>query len=773
MANRFSTLTQYHTIVLAHAVMAALVFLLFIPISVMLVRFYALHPGYAVVYHSQIAIVSTLMIIAIFILGYFAVGPERSLTNPHHGIGVAIFVLFLLQVVGGRLVRHIMKARSLRIMIHQWSGRAIALLGIIQVPLGMTLYGSPKYLFVLFTLWMVFLVLVYFILCYKAAGRREFYMGGARSEGGHTRVTESEYFSDHKHEHSGKWKWLGPLAAGAGLWAFMRRKKNHDRERSRSPSSYRRSEPEVLPSRRGSGSYYTDKYSELPPPQKKSGGGFMKILGGAAAAVGAGKLVSGMMNRRDKNYHDDYSAVSTETPRRNRIGRGGPPRSDFSSDYYTDTYRRGGDTQTDLIPPSANPAATTTYMTRDTRDTRDTGRPSTPDASYPSRNARRGYNDSEYSSYVSPSRRTEQGKSGGVGKGILSGLGMGWLAAKLANRRSKKEDDRLREEEEMRAGGHGPRFTGDGHPSPSRRDSRRPPMGRRATGYGHDSILSETTESSVETRPQGSSYLPGSVPPVTPTHRQQSSIHDIDPATMPPMPPDPHGVLHSEGDSSFVSAGTRPNRRPSERRRRAGERAAEAAAARASSLAAETRSHDTRDRYASPVSVKVKVHDDKDRNVTLRRLTEEEAMQARGRADSESSLSGIDSPSQGRGYRRGSSQRRAERAAESHAEAEDELAPLSPPNPAFARGRRGKDSAYYSGGQGAAASGSLAGADQTVSSLGSGSHGTWSAMSPSPSGPDRGNESAAADNRRRRRMERRRASNAASNTRPTGTDMFD
>ena len=219
MGNRFATLPQYHRIVLAHGIMGALIFLLLVPVSVMLARFYSREPGYAIVYHAQLHISSGLMLLVVFILGFFAVGPERSLTNPHHGIGVAIFVLFILQLVGGRLVRHITKLRSLRIMIHQWSGRAIALLGIVQVPLGLTLYGSPKYLFVLYTHWMTFLLLLYFILSYRAAGRRDYYMHGSRSEAGNTRVTESEYFSDApRHEHSGTMKWLGPLAAGAGIW---------------------------------------------------------------------------------------------------------------------------------------------------------------------------------------------------------------------------------------------------------------------------------------------------------------------------------------------------------------------------------------------------------------------------------------------------------------------------------------------------------------------------------------------------------------------------
>jgi hypothetical protein len=52
------------------------------------------------------------------------------------------------------------------IQLHQWLGRAIALLGIAQIPLGMTLYGSPKYLFILYTLAVFALITLYFILCY-------------------------------------------------------------------------------------------------------------------------------------------------------------------------------------------------------------------------------------------------------------------------------------------------------------------------------------------------------------------------------------------------------------------------------------------------------------------------------------------------------------------------------------------------------------------------------------------------------------------------------
>lgn len=758
MGNRFSTLVQYHGIVKAHAIMGAMVFLLIVPFSVMIVRFYSLHPGYAVVYHAQMQVFAALMLLVVFILGFFAVGPERNLSNPHHGIGLAIFIMFALQIIGGRLVRNIVKARSLRIMIHQWSGRTIALLGIIQVPLGLTLYGSPKYLFVLYALWMTFLFIVYFVLSFRAAGRRDMHMSGGRSEAGHTRYTESEIMSDHQEKkHSGIWKWLGPLAAVAGVWALMSRKKNRDKERderehehSRPPSHYRSD----ATSRRDSDSYYDEK-SEY-EPKKKSGGGFLKLLGGAAAAVGAGKLASNFMNRRKENREDEYSAVSTETPRRHR-----PARSEMSDSYYTDDYGRS-------------------EVAHDTRyNNNNNNRPTAPGASYRN-DSRRDFAESDYSSYASPSRR-DTGKPGGVGKGILAGLGMGWLASKFSGRKNRQEeerlrDERMREEEEMRIGNQGPKFTGDGHPSPTRTR----PQNRRTMGYpGESELSSDLTETTMDSRPtnarpQSTPYVPVPVPvPVTPTHGRSRSNNNIPSANMPSMPDDPHGIFHSELDGSSVAPDARPQRRGSSRRRAAADRAAARAAERASSLAAdEERTYrPERDRYASPssqpVSVKLQMHDDRDRNVTLRRLTEEEAMAARGRRDSISSLSG--SPSSGRGYRRGSAQQRAESAAEQRVEEGDRLTPLSPPNPAFARGRRAKDSAYYSGQPGP--SGSIPGAGQTVSSLGTqDTHGTWSGMSQTPSGHPQGSESAAADNRRRRRQERRQASGS----RPaTGVDMFD
>ncbi|CAG7562908.1 unnamed protein product [Fusarium equiseti] len=787
MGNRFSTLTQYQGLVLAHGLLAVIVFLFLIPFSVMTARFYSRRPGWAIKYHAQLNVFSVLLLVPVFILGYFAVGPQRSLTNPHHGIGVAIFTLFMLQVFGGWVVRRITKARSLRIMIHQWMGRSIALLGIAQIPLGLTLYGSPLYLFILYAVWMFILVILYFILSWRSVNQRDYYMDGARSEvrsemrselapteDTRTRLTESELFSEYKSEPpKNKMKWLGPLAALGGLAALVRgRDKNRNldngsRVRSRSPSLDRSQRPEVVASRNGSASYLTgytgEKYSDVTRKDNAEGGGggFAKVLG----ILGLGKLFAKKNRPQDGDY-SEYSAVSTETPRRHRATRSAPSMSDVTRTDITSstTPDRRRDTDARGPPPVMS-------QMRSAADGTETALSSPPPSvnprskRYPPNSRRSVFEESDYSSYVSPSRRPQPEKSGGgFAKGLLGGLGFGWFTKKMADRKAAKEEQRLRDEEDLRSGTSLSRFTADPYDSPGRRDDRRP-IQRRQTGYPPtETVLStEMSESTIEPRPTRGNYVDptekdSTVIPVgrAGNHSRRNSEH----VSMPAMPPDPRGILapiaHTETTASGLSPGSRAQR------------------------SRQGRDDDSRyDRYASPasVSVKMKVHDDKDRNVTLRRLTEEEAIAARGRRDSASSISGLESPTQGRRrYRRDSSHKRAE----SRAEENDDVASLAPPNPTFAKQkRRGKDSAYYSGQQAPSIGNSQF--NQTVSSLAE-SHGTWSGITPSvntaPPGPAIGGPaaegSAAAENRRnRRRLERRRASGQTADAPATNVDMFD
>ncbi|KAI1326087.1 hypothetical protein F5Y16DRAFT_249520 [Xylariaceae sp. FL0255] len=793
MGNRFSTLTQYHTLITGHGVLAAITFLFIIPISVMYARF---HQNREITearrIHAYMNVVALGLSTVVFILGFFAVGPSRALSNPHHGIGVAIYVMILVQAISGRLVKNIYK-RSLRLMLHRWIGRATALLGIAQVPLGLALYGSPKFTFVLYALWMSFLLLLYFILSWRHEPE---HLIGSRSEAG---VTESGYKSG-RTGRSG-FGWAGPLAAGVGTLALLRGRKNRrERSRSRSRSRSHGRVPEVIPSRRGSASYMNDeKYSERTDHR---GGGIMNKLLAVGGVLGAGALVKKIADRREnRRYNDEeYSAVATDTPSRFGPNRTRPQRK--RQDSYTESDITEDRTQlgprrprSPILPGPGNPVATAAALSA-----AHPPRPSTPPRAAHGRPAQSSRLESEdysdYTSYISPSRRThDEHHGGGAGKGLLAGLGLGWFAKKLKDRRGRNDqDERIRVEEERRDGRHGPRYTGDGYGTPTRSSRRRPPaVAPTATTMTE---MTENTESSlVEDRPAGTGVGGPPMPPLGASHAQTGppptagvirvpagpsrsrsrSTHtqNVEPASMPPMPDDPHGIFHplrpESGSESYLSAGGGTHKRHSSRHGRGGATAA-AATAGVAELAADEGSSRRRDRSRSqapsqPVSVKVKYHDDRDRNVTLRRLTDEEARreQRNRRSNSVSSLSGNETPTRRRYRRDSSSARKTADEAEAERLANE---PLSPPAPAFAGGRRaGKDSAYYSGQPGPSGGGTPLAAP-TISSIDSpDSHGTWSALSPSPSGPiaERPAGSAAAsaaERRRRRRLER--------NARPQG-----
>ncbi|TKA32519.1 hypothetical protein B0A50_01627 [Salinomyces thailandicus] len=173
MGNRFKNLPGYYQLILGHGILAAIVFLLVVPSAVFMAKFYRGDPRTAVKTHVYLQILTVFLLTVVFILGFFAVGPERSLTNPHHGIGVAIYVLVLAQFIFGWLMSKVEKRRKnplaltripKKVWVHKLLGRSIALLGVVQIALGLTLYGSPKVLFILFALAGAILIFGYIAL---------------------------------------------------------------------------------------------------------------------------------------------------------------------------------------------------------------------------------------------------------------------------------------------------------------------------------------------------------------------------------------------------------------------------------------------------------------------------------------------------------------------------------------------------------------------------------------------------------------------------------
>jgi len=759
MGNRFKDMPQYQSLIRGHGVIAVITFLFICPAAIFIARFYGRNPGRALHLHIYLQVLTLGLSTVVFVLGMFAVGPKRSLTNPHHGIGLAIYVIILAQAIGGGWIykREKGKARKklpVKLVLHQWLGRAVAILGMIQIPLGLTLWGSPKWTFILYTLWMFFLLVLWFVLSYRAMGPIGG-LGAASSYGGTS--THGGTVIGEKKERRG---WFAPLAAGAGIAALIARRKSKNRSRSRSRSrSQSRSRVEVIPSRRGSRrdseSFIEEEKFES---RKESGGIFGKVMKGAGI-LGAGALAKSWYDRRQdkKSYVDDYSSVAQDTPSKHRRRHS---ISEDSSEFHQVHTMEEGRRKGAILPGPGDPVnAAAAISAAEPR----------PVATRPGR--RHSYDsDSSFDSTLSPSRRPRS--SHGVRNGLLAGAGLGWAANKWRNRRKSKEQDRIDRYEEdrriederlARQGKKPSKFTGDGH-TPTRHHSRK-------QSYVEPSDLSYMTEDrhhiQSSTIPPIPSALGGAA--AMSGGRSSSQVHQ---ETFSAAPPQPHFFPQPEsGSEQYFSAGGAPHRRHSSRRRREGEAAAAIATAAGMKAQEEarmrSRSRDGSYVASPPISVKVKMHGDNDRNVTLRRLTEAEAAAERSarrasrqrRAGSVSSVSGTDTTSNNRRYRR--DRRNAESEVEKRAEAgmsAPPMTPLSPPNPAFAKGRRpAKDSAYYSGDQPRpGTSGMGAGSGLGPGSVGSPeSHGTWSGMSGSENHAERS---------RRRRLER--------NQRPSGTVDF-
>ena len=123
MGNRFAQQPQYHNLIRAHGIIAAITFLAIVPAAILILRFYGRSPRWALRFHIWLQILTVLLTTVVFVLGWLAVGPSRSLTNPHHGIGLAIYVLVLFQFIWGWWVHRKEKGQRrlyepLKVMVH-------------------------------------------------------------------------------------------------------------------------------------------------------------------------------------------------------------------------------------------------------------------------------------------------------------------------------------------------------------------------------------------------------------------------------------------------------------------------------------------------------------------------------------------------------------------------------------------------------------------------------------------------------------------------------
>jgi hypothetical protein len=476
----------------------------------------------------------------------------------------------------------------------------IALLGIVQIPLGLTLYGSPVSLFVLYTLAAFALLFIYFVLTFLDKRRR-----GEYYDQGGSYVTESEVIEDRRH-HSGIGKLAAVGAAGVGLAALGSRLRRRSRSRSR---------VDVVGSEghtASTGSYIDEKYSY------HEGGGWKHRLLQIAVIGGAAALAKRWFDRRrDRDEESDLSGSYTRPPHGGNVSI---------------TQGSGGRINDGPLPPAGG-------------------------AAVPLPHHRRNSSSVSYSSYMS-----ESGHGHGLRNALAGVTTFAALRHMFKSRREKKEQRRAEEmrrqdieQERIARANSGRRYTGDGYPGRHGRTTSltSTELTESVEGRHHGGVNPAI--------PLAAGAVAGAA--LSHHDRNRVHTTDPTVVSQPPItnvPPVPPIHVDSSGSEAYTSAGGGRHPRHHGHPLRGAAAGGLAAGVVGAEASRRRRSSGRQDEYADspPVSVKVKMHND-GRHVTLRRLTEEEAAASREarrrereqrrrngsrrhRASSVSSLSGTD-----------------------------------------------------------------------------------------------------------------------------------
>ncbi|KAI6246591.1 hypothetical protein HI914_05242 [Erysiphe necator] len=535
MGNRFASLKQYHQIIKAHGILAVITFLIIVPAAILIAQFYSRSHILALRLHIYFQILTILLSTVVFTLGWFAVGPSRSFTNPHHGIGLAIYVLVLVQGLFGYVIylrsndRRRPTKTSLSVMLHEWVGKATALLGLAQVPLGLTLYGSPKFTFILYALWMTFLLILLFILKYKT---RPLLYDGHINNVHETTFVEEEIVEPRPKKSKAP---VGLFAIGAGVAKSMREKLKR-RNRSPDRSIVEKNEPTGQNNQAEVGSYFENEVDQT----KKGNGGLLSRLTKIITASGILGFAKGRSNVKQNSRDDRYSTVSTDVPARPYQGH--PSESAVGGVTSSTSQTREDWSRISMpIPNSRHPVNTTALDTSGSE-------PPIP------RPVHRRYSNETYSDVndsTSPSLIREENIPSIKDK-LLAAIGIGYFA----KRTTGGQDQIFSEREQKRRKINKVRIDEDKRVQHIRYQT----MGNSHSGFDQD--LHDSSDYTSEFSSSESSFAsesnvqqnfpnaltPGVSPMIPPPSHGKSGPTEI--IKMPSVPPDRYGILHQDSDIS-------------------------------------------------------------------------------------------------------------------------------------------------------------------------------------------------------------------------------
>ncbi|RPA79040.1 hypothetical protein BJ508DRAFT_308779 [Ascobolus immersus RN42] len=325
---------RYFKLIVVHAVFGAAAFLVFVPTAIFCARFLRHnHPRKAIQGHAILQTCTLVSVVIAFVTGYYAIGGSQDFGwNPHHIIGTTLFGAVGLQALIGIFIRRReakklkrRKRRGLGLMLHQWFGRAVFLLGLAQIPLGLYLYGSPLPLFIVYAVVLFCVFVAWFVLEYLDSRKKS---RSRRNRKGRKYRPTSSGDSGH-HIGTG-----GAALAGAAVGGMAMH--HHDRRRDSRHDDHSNT---AVPSHYDGHSHYEASHNEhshfdpiSPVDEKPARRVSLKDkFAGMLAGVGIGSLMRRRTNTSEPipQYDDELSQLTSRPPSSNlQIGGLRPPPQD-------------------------------------------------------------------------------------------------------------------------------------------------------------------------------------------------------------------------------------------------------------------------------------------------------------------------------------------------------------------------------------------------------------------------------------------------------------
>ena len=83
MGNRFAGLPEYHTLILAHGIIAAITFMFIVPTAILTASFYHRDPRFALRTHISLQVLTVILTTVIFVLGWLIHKVEKGKMRLH------------------------------------------------------------------------------------------------------------------------------------------------------------------------------------------------------------------------------------------------------------------------------------------------------------------------------------------------------------------------------------------------------------------------------------------------------------------------------------------------------------------------------------------------------------------------------------------------------------------------------------------------------------------------------------------------------------------